>query len=151
MNGVTMDNRISPTIADWFLGMIKKIIFHQNLLLYPFYAHCVEDVCAIFISSADVQSFLSVLKNQHLNFSFICEEVPGPSPTFVDVKVRIRDGECDINVPQTNFDRCTLAFQQHSAFVLKTRPYHLITASCLFIFIKQLITENGNQLHFLSI
>ena len=63
-----------------------------------------EDVFAIFSSSADAQLFLNLLNNQHHNLRFAFEEASGPSlPLFV-IEVAICDEEFDISV------NCKLTF-----------------------------------------
>ena len=83
IDGVAMGNPLGLTLANWFLGMIEKKIFDQHLSFYPsFYVRYVDDVFAIFNSSTEVQLFLNVLKNQHLNFRFTCEEALDPFTTI---------------------------------------------------------------------
>ena len=79
-----MGNPLGLTLANWFLGMIEKKIFDQHLSFYPsFYVRYVDDVFAIFNSSTEVQLFLNVLKNQHLNRRFTCEEASGLRRIFL--------------------------------------------------------------------
>ena len=58
----------------------------------------VDDMFAVFNSSADAQLILQVLNNQHPNLDITCEEASGHSLPLLDVEVMICDGEFDINV-----------------------------------------------------
>ena len=79
--------------------MIEKEIFDQQLLFYPlFYVHNVDNVFALFNFSTEVQLFLNVLNNQHLNLRFTCEEALDPSLPFLDVQLTICDRELNISV-----------------------------------------------------
>ena len=77
-----MGNPLGPTLASWILGVIEKKISDQHLLFYrSFYVRFVDDVFAIFNSSTNVQLFLNVLNNQHLNLRFTCKGGLGPLTT----------------------------------------------------------------------
>ena len=71
IEGEAIGNSLGPTLANWFFEMIAKEIFNQNLSFHPpFYVCYVDDVLAIFNSSADAQLLLNVLHNQHPNLRF---------------------------------------------------------------------------------
>ena len=96
---IAMGNPLGPTLVNWFLGMVEKKIFDQHISFYPsFYVRYVDDVFAIFNSSSDVQLFLNVLLNLHLNLRFTCEEASGLSLPFLEVKLTICDEEFNIRV-----------------------------------------------------
>ena len=84
INGVAMDNLLGPTLANWFLGMIEKEIFNQNLSFYP--SCYVDNVFALFSLSADAPLFLNVLINLHTNLRFLLEEASNPSYHFLMLK-----------------------------------------------------------------
>ena len=68
-------------------------------MYYPSFYVCYEgDVFASLSSSADVQSFLTVLTNQLSNLCFACEEAPGPLLPVLDVEIIIHNKEFCINV-----------------------------------------------------
>ena len=54
IDGVAMGNLLGLTLANWFLGMIKKKIFDQHFSFYLAFLRYLNDVSAIFLSSTDV-------------------------------------------------------------------------------------------------
>ena len=120
-------------LANWFLGMIEREIFDNHLSFYSsFYVRYVDDVFAIFNSSADVQVFLNVLNNQHPNFRFTCEEASGPSLPFLDIEVTICDWEFDVSVyRKPTFTGALLHFKSIAPLCWKRS-----LIACLLLYIK---------------
>ena len=52
----------------------------------------------VFNSSTDVQLFLNVLDNQHLNLCFTCEKASSSSLPFFDVELTICNREFNVSV-----------------------------------------------------
>ena len=108
IDGVQMGSPLGPTFANWFLGEIENNIFAISKPFYPkFYVRYVDDVCAVFRNSGDVNKFLQLLNDQHEQLQFTVEKTQGTLP-FLDVEIRFGKNEIETGVYRKKTDTGTI-------------------------------------------
>ena len=73
-DGLSMGSPLAPIMADWFVSKIENQIFKRNISCKPkFYRRYVDDIFAVFDSTADRDSFFQILNNEHPNLEYTME------------------------------------------------------------------------------
>ena len=91
-DGLSMGSPLAPLMADWFVAKVEDQIFNRNVSCKPkFYRRYVDDIFAVFHSTADRDSFFKILNNEHPNLEFTMET--NKNLPFLDVSISVRDGK----------------------------------------------------------
>ena len=91
IDGVTMGNCLGPTLANFFLGSLEKILFRETKEFYPkFYRRYVDDIFCVFDKRTDYFRFLQVLNSLHPNLNFTVDVGTNKLP-FLDVHVELTE------------------------------------------------------------
>ena len=96
-----MGSPLGPSFANMFMCALEKNFLSNCPLHFKplLYGRCVDDTFCIFQNSAQAESFLQYLNQQHPNISFTHEVEKNKSLPFLDVlithtnKQTIRSGE----------------------------------------------------------
>ena len=89
-DGLSMGSPLAPLMAEWFMAGIEHQIFQNTTAYTPkFYKRYVDDIFAVFKSTADRDSFFQTLNSQHQNLKFTMEANIDQLP-FLDVSVSIK-------------------------------------------------------------
>ena len=97
-DGLSMGSPLAPLMANWFVAKIENQIFERSISCKPkFYRRYVDDIFAVFDSTADRDEFFDILNNQHQNLIFTMETNKGQLP-FLDVSVSISNGKYNTRV-----------------------------------------------------
>ena len=91
-DGLSMGSPLAPLMANWFVAKIEDQIFKRNISCAPkFYRRYVDDIFAVFHSTADRDNFFKILNNEHPNLEFTMEtDINLP---FLDVSVSMVNGK----------------------------------------------------------
>ena len=97
-DGLSMGSPLAPLMAEWFMAGIEHQIFQNKTSCEPkFYKRYVDDIFAVFKSTADRDSFFKGLNGQHQNLKFTMETGIDQLP-FLDVSVSVKGGKYQTQV-----------------------------------------------------
>ena len=89
IDGVTMGNLFSLTLANFFLAHIENQIFSKTDPSHSkLYLRYVDDIFAVFPSDTDFMKFLDILNSQHKNLKFTFE-LGNSTLAFLDTNISI--------------------------------------------------------------
>ena len=97
-DGLSMGSPLAPLMAEWFMTEIEHKIFQNKNSCEPkFYKRYVDDIFAVFKSTADRDRFFKDLNGQHQNLKFTMETAIDKLP-FLDVSVSYKSGKYQTQV-----------------------------------------------------
>ena len=86
-DGVNMRSPLGPTIANFFLAMVKNKILQNNADFHPkLYLRYVDDIVCVINNETFSDKYLDLLNKQHKNIKLIAEHGSETLP-FLDVEV----------------------------------------------------------------
>ena len=100
IDGVTMGSSLGPTLANFFLGSLKKNFFENNCNVVPkLYLRYIDDTYALFDNKKDCFKFLDILNSQHNDIKFTIEQSTKANIlSFLDVQVKLLNDGYETNV-----------------------------------------------------
>ena len=113
-DGVAMGSPLGPSLANFFLGHLERDKIMHSDFTPQFYNRYVDDICAIFYDSDNVQNFLDFINDLHENIKFTVEHASNTFP-FLNVELKFND---------FNFDSWVYRKQTHTGQLLN------FTAAC---------------------
>ena len=88
-DGVAMGSPLAPLLANWFVARIENNILQQDLPYKPIlYRRYVDDIFALFRTTAERDLFYNHLNHAHPNLAFTMENTTTSLP-FLDTSISI--------------------------------------------------------------
>ena len=93
-DGVAMGSPLGPSLANFFLGHLEKTFIMDSEYAPSFYNRYIDDICAIFTESDNIQLFLNFINGLHANIKFTIEYATDTFP-FLNIEMKFNDFSFD--------------------------------------------------------
>ena len=93
-DGVAMGSPLGPSLANFFLGNLEKVNIMNSPYAPSFYSRYIDDICAIFTNTDNIECFLKFINELHANIKFTIEYATDTFP-FLNIEMKFNDFNFD--------------------------------------------------------